>query len=144
MFFIVQVPEQAPGHHERGLQGHEDTRLCTLIANSQMNLTNYKDLFKKMQEWKVINPYHVHVRCKKSAERDYHVKMSLQLYQARNKKTQFPTSIIHSFVFFFYTGGLQELPARLQVPARGRRGGRGGQRHLQLHRRQPARHRFAH
>jgi len=34
-------------------------------------------------EWKVINPYHVHVRCKKSAERDHHVKMSLQLYQVK-------------------------------------------------------------
>jgi len=34
-----------------------------------------------LQEWKVINPYHVHVRRKRSAERDHHIKMSLQLYQ---------------------------------------------------------------
>ncbi len=64
----------------------------------------------------MINPYHVHVRCKKSAERDYHVKMSLQLYQARNRKTQFPTSILYFFVFYFI-GGLQELPARPVLPA---------------------------
>ncbi len=36
-------------------------------------------------EWKVINPYHVHVRRKKSQERDHHIKMSLQLYQVDYK-----------------------------------------------------------
>ena len=25
-----QIPEQAPGHHERGLPGHEDSGLCKL------------------------------------------------------------------------------------------------------------------
>ena len=29
----------------------------------------------------MINPYHVHVRCKKTEDRDHFVKMSLQLYQ---------------------------------------------------------------
>ncbi len=50
----------------------------------------------------MINPYHVHVRCKKSAERDYHVKMSLQLYQARKReKKENPISHKHSIYFVF-------------------------------------------
>ena len=33
----------------------------------------------------MINPYHVHVRCKKTEDRNHYVKMSLQLYQVDYK-----------------------------------------------------------
>ena len=37
------------------------------------------------QEWKVINPYHVHVRRKTVMDTKHFVKMSLQLYQVDYK-----------------------------------------------------------
>ena len=37
------------------------------------------------QEWKVINPYHVHVRRKTAMDTKHFVRMSLQLYQVDYK-----------------------------------------------------------
>jgi hypothetical protein len=49
-----------------------------------MSLVCNKKLF--FQEWKVINPYHVHVR-RRSPISEHLVKMSLQLYQVRKVNT---------------------------------------------------------
>jgi len=52
------------------------------MLNNHMAIENEGLFYNNLQEWKVINPYHVHVR-RRRATSEHFIKMSLQLYQVQ-------------------------------------------------------------
>lgn len=84
MAFGNPISEQTSGYHERSIQSYEDIgfRKSPMVKNHPSNLID--SVLSSFQEWKVINPYHVHVRRRNPVVKHF-VKMSLQLYQVDYK-----------------------------------------------------------
>jgi len=71
------------------------------ILGKEMKTSDFTDQDESIdrssfsQEWKVINPYHVHVRRQRQNSEQY-IKMSLQLYQVRHLKSITSISLLNS------------------------------------------------